>query len=388
MSDYYNVLGVSRSATPDEIKKAYRKNALKYHPDKNPGDAAAEKKFKEISEAYEVLSDSNKKQIYDQYGADALRGGMGGGPGGMGGAGGFSSTEEALRTFMNAFGGGGGGSIFESMFGFESGEGGGGAQQGASKKMNLTISFEEAILGTEKEASINNYATCESCDGSGAASAAAIKKCSRCNGSGVLQQNRGFFSMSAPCNSCGGQGKTISDPCKTCRGEGRQKKKQNIKIKVPAGIDNGMRLRLGGHGDAGPAGGPPGDLYVYINVEPHAVFQRDGDDVIIELPLSFTEVALGTKKEIPSPQGGTVRVDIPEGTQPDKVLRVRGKGAPNVHGQGNGDLLIKLALETPVRLSDKQKQLLKSFAELETEANSPRKKNFFDKVKSFFQPSS
>jgi molecular chaperone DnaJ len=192
--------------------------------------------------------------------------------------------------------------------------------------------------------------------------------------------------MSTTCASCGGHGKTISDPCKSCHGEGRLKKKQSVKIKVPAGIDNGMRLRLAGHGDAGSAGGPPGDLYVYINVEPHSVFQRDGDDVIIELPLSFTEAALGTKKEIPSPQGGPVKLDIPEGTQPDKLLRLRGKGAPNVHRQGDyGDLLVKIALETPVRLSDKQKQLLKTFAELETDLNSPRKKNFFDKMKSFFK---
>jgi molecular chaperone DnaJ len=393
MSDYYNILGVTRTASPEEIKKAYRKSALKYHPDKNPGDAAAEKKFKDISEAYEVLSDDKKKQIYDQYGADALRGGMGGpgGPGGPGGGmggmgGGFSSTEEALRTFMNAFGGGGGGggSIFESMFGFEEGSQSG-AQQGASKKMNLSISFEEAILGTEKEASISNYATCDTCDGSGATSPSAIKKCARCHGAGVTHQSRGFFSMSTTCTSCGGHGKTISDPCKSCHGEGRVKKKQSVKIKVPPGIDNGMRLRLAGHGDAGAAGGPPGDLYVYINVEPHSVFQRDGDDVVIELPLSFTEAALGAKKEIPSPQGGAVKLDIPEGTQPDKLLRLRGKGAPNVHGQGHGDLLIKIALETPVRLSDKQKQLLKTFAELETDVNSPRKKNFFDKMKSFFK---
>lgn len=382
MSDYYSLLGVTRSASAEEIKKAYRKSALKYHPDKNRGDAAAEKKFKEISEAYEVLSDDKKKQIYDQYGADALRAGMGGGPGGMGG-GGFSSTEEALRTFMNAFGGGGG-SIFESMFGFESGESSG-AQQGASKKMNLNISFEEAILGTEKEASITNYATCNTCDGSGAASPSAIKKCARCNGSGVVHQSRGFFSMSTPCQSCGGHGKTISDPCKNCRGEGRLKQKQSIKIKVPAGIDNGMRLRMSGHGDAGPGGGPSGDLYVYINVEPHPVFHRDGDDVIVELPLSFAEAALGADKEIPSPHGGSIQLAIPEGTQPDKVLRVRGKGASNVHGHGSGDLLVKIVLETPVRLSDKQKKLLKSFAELETDINSPRKKNFFDKVKSFFK---
>lgn len=383
MADYYDTLGVSRTANAEEIKKAYRKSALKYHPDKNPGDAAAEKKFKEISEAYEVLSDEKKRQIYDQYGPDALRGGMGGGPSGMGGMGGFSSMEEALRTFMGAFGGGGD-STFESIFGFESGEPSG-SQQGASKKMNLTISFEEAVKGTEKEASITNYVTCEHCHGSGAASPSAVKKCNRCHGAGVIHQSRGFFSMSTTCPTCHGRGKNISETCKNCHGEGRVKKKQSVKIKVPAGVDNGMRLRLSGYGDAGTGGGPAGDLYVYINVEPHPVFQRDGDDVIVELPLSFTEAALGTKKEIPSPHGGSVRIEIPEGTQPDKVLRIRGKGIPNVHGQGEGDLLVRISIETPVRLSEKQRELLRSFAKLETDDNSPRKKNFFDKVKSFFK---
>jgi molecular chaperone DnaJ len=386
MSDYYNVLGVTKTATADEIKKAYRKNALKYHPDKNPGDPAAEKKFKEISEAYEVLSDDKKRQIYDQYGADALRGGMGGGPGGMGGMGGFSSMEEALRTFMGAFGGGGGGeSIFDSFFGggFEQEQQG--AQQGASKKMSINITFEEAVNGTEKEAAITNYVSCTRCDGSGAASASAIKRCTRCSGSGMVHQSRGFFSMSSPCPTCHGHGKTISDPCKECHGEGRLKKKQNVTIKIPAGVDNGMRIRMAGYGDAGIGGGQPGDLYVYINVEPHAVFQRDGDDIIIELPITFTEAALGCKKEIPSPVGNPLRIEIAEGTQPDKVLRIKGKGAPNVHGQGEGDLLVRVSIETPVRLSDKQKDLLQKFAELETESNSPRKKNFFDKMKSFFK---
>jgi len=386
MADYYNILGVSKGASVDEVKKAYRKNALKYHPDKNPGDAAAEKKFKEISEAYEVLSDDKKRQIYDQYGADALKGmgGGSGGPGGMGGMGGFSSMEEALRTFMGAFGGGGGDSIFDSFFGGEQ-EQHSSVQQGASKKMSMTISFEDAVKGAEKEIVLTNYVSCSRCDGSGAASASAIKRCSRCQGSGMVHQSRGFFSMSSPCPTCHGQGKTISEPCKECHGEGRQKKKQNVTVKIPSGIDNGMRIRMGGHGDAGLGGGPPGDLYVYINVDPHPVFQRDGDDVIIEMPISFTEAALGTKKEIPSPVGSSLRIDIPEGTQPDKVFRVKGKGAPNVHGQGQGDLLVRVTIETPVRLTDKQKELLEKFAALETEGNSPRKQNFFDKVKSFFK---
>jgi molecular chaperone DnaJ len=386
MADYYDILGVSKGATDEEIKKAYRKNALKYHPDKNPGDAAAEKKFKEVSEAYEVLSDTQKRQIYDQYGPDALRGGMGG-PGGPGMGGGFSSMEEALRTFMGAFGGGGGGgdSIFDSLFGFEQGGGQQTNTQGASKKMSLNISFEEAIKGVEKEAAINNFTSCQKCRGSGAASASSIKKCSRCQGSGMVHQSRGFFSMSSACPTCQGLGKTISDPCKECHGDGRTKTRQQVTIKVPPGVDNGMRIRLAGQGDAGVQGGPPGDLYVYINVEPHPVFQREGDDVIVELPLSFTEAALGTHKEIPSPRGGLLKIEVPEGTQPDKMLRLRGKGAPNVHGQGDGDLLVKIDIETPVRLSNEQKEVLKKFANLETEANSPRKKNFFDKMKSFFK---
>lgn len=384
MSDYYKVLGIAKEASQEEIKKAYRKNAIKYHPDKNAGDPAAEKKFKEISEAYEVLSDEKKRQIYDQYGADAVNAGAGMG----GGAGGFSSMEEALRTFMGAFGGsqggGQGGGMFDSFFGFEGQEQDSGVRQGASKKMQITITFEEAVKGVDKEASITNYVSCSKCDGSGAASSSAIKKCTRCHGSGQIHQSRGFFSMASVCSTCHGAGKTITDPCTECRGSGRLKKKQQVTIKIPAGIDNGMRLRLAGHGDAGEGGGPPGDLYVYVSVEPHHFFQRQGDDIFVELPIGFTEAALGCKKEIPTPLGETARVNIPEGTQTDKMLRVKGEGVPNVHGQGKGDLLIKVIVETPVRLSDEQKELLKSFAALEKEQNSPRKKNFFEKIKSLF----
>ena len=384
MSDYYEILGLSRSASQDEIKKAYRKSALKYHPDRNPGDAQAEKKFKEISEAYEVLSDDKKRQIYDQYGADAVRNaGMGAGPGAHGG---FSSMEEALRTFMGAFGGGGGGggeSIFDSFFGFDS-EADGEARQGASKKMNLSISFEEAMKGIEKEVALTNYVSCTTCDGSGAASASGIKRCTRCKGSGQVHQSRGFFSMTSVCPQCYGKGKTITDPCGSCRGEGRVKEKQHIKIKVPAGVDTGMRLRMSGYGDAGEGGGPAGDLYVFISVEPHSVFEREGDDVYVELPLSFSEAGLGCKKELPTPHGGSCRINIPEGTQTDKILRVKGEGSPNVHGRGRGDMLVKVSVETPVNLSEKQKELLRQFGELEKEQNSPRKRSFLDKLKVFF----
>ncbi|MBI2743927.1 MAG: molecular chaperone DnaJ [Chlamydiales bacterium] len=382
MTDFYQTLGVQRGATPDEIKKAYRKNALKYHPDKNPDDPKAEAKFKEISEAYEVLSDEKKRQIYDQYGADALKGaaGMGGG-----GHGGFSSMEEALRTFMGAFGGSAGSdNIFGSMFGFDSDSPDSGSRAGASKKMNLTISFEEAVRGVEKEVSLTTYQSCTTCDGNGASSPDKIKRCPRCQGSGQVHQSRGFFSMAATCSQCYGRGKVITEACSTCQGEGRVKEKQRVKIKVPAGIDNGMRLRMSGYGDAGEGGGPPGDLYVFITVEPHEVFEREGDDVILEVPINFTEAALGCKKEIPSPLGKSCRITIPEGTQSGKVLRVKNEGIPNVHGQGRGDLLTKIIVETPVRLTEKQKDLLKTFGELEKENNSPRKQGFLDKITGFF----
>jgi len=384
MTDYYGTLGISKGATQDEIKKAYRKQALKYHPDKNPGDKEAEKKFKEISEAYEVLSDESKRQMYDQYGPDAFKAGMGG-PGGMGG-GGFSSMEEALHTFMNAFGGGrgGGDSIFDSFFGFDTDPSTAGVRQGASKKMNLTISFGEAMRGLEKEATVTNYDICSTCNGSGAASAGGVKTCSQCGGAGQVHQTRGFFSMTTICPSCHGEGKTITDPCKSCRGSGREKKKQTVKINVPPGVDTGMRLRMAGYGDAGEGGGPPGDLYVYITVRPHEIFKREGDDVLIELPVTFSEAALGTKKEMPTPTGGNARINIPEGTQNEKTFRIRGEGAPNVHGGSKGDLLVRVVVETPVGLNEKQKKLLQDFQKLEGDHNSPRKRTFFDKVKSLF----
>jgi molecular chaperone DnaJ len=383
MTDFYEVLGISRSATADDIKKAYRKGAIKYHPDKNPGDKVAEKKFKEVSEAYEILSDERKKQMYDQYGADAVRGGgMGGG-----GAGGFANMDEALRTFMGAFGGGGD-SIFESIFGggFEGG-GETGPRQGASKKMNLTISFEESMKGIEKEVILNNYVSCSTCHGKGAAKASSIKTCSTCKGRGQVNQTRGFFSMSAPCHTCQGRGQVITDPCTSCKGSGRVKEKQNVKIKIPAGIDNGMRLRMAGHGDAGEDGGPPGDLFVFIQVQPHSFFLRQDDNIHIEVPITFTEAALGCKKELPTPYGSTCKLPIPEGTQSGKTFKIRSEGAPNVHGHGKGDMIVKIVVETPVGLNDKQKELLKTFADTEGAHNSPQKRTFLDKLKGLFSNS-
>ena len=383
--DFYATLGVARDATPEEIKKAYRKKALECHPDRNQGDPKAEAQFKLVSEAYEVLSDDSRRRLYDQYGEDSLRGAGMGGPGGFpGGSRGFSSMEEALRTFMGAFGGGRGGgeSTFDSFFG------GGGfeeeARKGTSKKATVKISFQEAARGTEKELAIANYVACETCHGSGAKSRNGVKTCTTCQGKGQVYQSRGFFSMSSTCPHCGGAGQVITDPCKSCSGAGRIKEKLRVKVRIPAGVDNGMRLKMSGYGDAGEAGGLPGDLFVYIEVTPHEAFTREGDDVYLELPITFIEAALGTKKEVPTPFGEQVRIQIPDGTQNGKLLRISGKGFPNVHGQGHGDLLIRISVETPVRLSERQKEILRSFEETESPHNHPRKKTFLEKLKGFF----
>ena len=374
--NYYDILGVSKDATQEEIKKAYRKQALKYHPDKNPGDQKASDTFKQVSEAYEVISDENKRKIYDQYGEEGVKaqGGAGGGPG-------FSSMEEALRTFMGAFGGGS--SIFDNFFGFE-GPQGHYPQQGANKKIQVTVTFEEAAKGVQKEAVIVNLLTCSDCGGSGAASPSDVKHCGTCKGSGQLDQTRGFFSMTTTCPHCHGSGTVITKACTGCHGAGKLKKKQTIKIQIPPGIDSGMRLKMNGYGDSGENNGPPGDLYVYVTVTPHEVFQRDGDDLILELPISFTDAALGSKKDIPVLEGSSYRLTIPEGAQSGKVLRIRSQGFPNVHGNARGDLLIHLRVETPVNLSSEQKKLLQDFAQTEKPQNSPQSKSFFDKLKSFF----
>ncbi|MBS0656482.1 MAG: molecular chaperone DnaJ [Verrucomicrobia bacterium] len=383
MPDYYEVLGVSKGATQDEIKKAYRKKALESHPDRNPGNPEAEKQFKTISEAYEVLSDEKKRQMYDHYGADAVHGYAGAGAG----AHGYETMDEALRTFMGAFGGE---SVFDSLFG--GGRGGreerGYAQQGASKRVNMNISFEEAIKGVEKELSITNYVTCETCNGKRTTSPSGIKRCNRCGGQGQVFEQRGFFSMSMACPQCRGAGETITDPCKTCSGDGRVKAKKRVHVRIPAGVDSGMRLKLAGYGDAGPSGGEYGDLYVYINVEAHEFFERQGNDIILDLPVTVVEAALGAKKEVPSFSPNIARITIPEGTQSGKVFRVKGEGFPNVHGSGKGDLLVRVFVETPTNLSEKQRSLLAEFATLEAPANFPRKKGFLDRVKDFFGGSS
>lgn len=382
MADYYDILEVTRDSTIDEIKKAYRKKALKFHPDKNPGDPDAEKRFKEISEAYEVLSDEQKRKIYDRHGKEALSGAAGGHPGG------YSSMDEALRTFMEAFGGSGADSLFETYFGGGFGGGASAARmhrQGASKRVNITISFEEAAKGIDKELAITNYIRCSACQGRGASSSQGIKKCPRCNGAGQVHEQRGFFSMSMGCPECQGEGQVITDPCKTCHGEGVVKEKQHVKAHIPAGVDNGMRLKMSGYGDAGQGGGPAGDLYIFITVSPHDIFQREGNDIVLDLPISFAEAALGCKKEVPSLTTHACRITIPEGTQNGKIFRVKGEGFPNIHGQGKGDLLVRIFVETPTKLTEQQEQLLRQFSELEGPHNLPKRKGFLDKIKDLFK---
>lgn len=382
MTDYYHILGVSKSATEEEIKKAYRKKAMAFHPDRNPNDPNAEKKFKEVSEAYEALGDENKRRLYDQYGEEGLKGA---GMGGAGGAG-FSSMEEALKTFMGAFGGGSsGGSMFDSFFngGFEQ-DSRSHARQGASRKMSLIISFEDAVKGCEKEAMISKYKNCDSCYGEGTTSKQGIQTCPTCQGSGQIHQSRGFFSMTSACHECQGAGQVITDPCSTCHGAGKVKSKEKVTIKVPPGVDSGMRLKMSGQGDAGEHGGPSGDLYVFIEVKSHETFIRDGDNVILDLPITFPEAALGCKKEIPTPINGTYLLKIPEGTQSEKVFKIRGKGVSNVHGHGTGDLLVRIRVETPINLSPKQKDSLLAFQEMQTDQNHPKAKSFLDKLKVFF----
>ncbi len=374
MADYYETLGISRDAGPDEVKKAYRKQALKYHPDKNAGDPEAEKQFKEISQAYEVLSDPQKRELYDRYGEEGVMAGAG-----AAGAG-YGSMDEALRTFMGAFGGGGLDSIFDTFFG-----GGGGqmmGRPGASKKVTLDLAFEEAARGLDKEITLSNLALCKTCDGSGAARPEAVQMCQQCGGAGQVVQSRGFFSMSTVCPTCRGEGKIITETCGTCRGRGRNKEKQKVKIHIPAGVDDGMRLKMTGKGDAGESGGPPGDLYVFLRVADHALFKRQGDDLHLELPVGFAEAALGSVKEIPT-LDKTAKITIPEGTQGGKTLRIKAGGMPNVHGQGRGDLMVHIQVETPTGLTDRQRELLKEFGELEGAAQHPKKKSFKAKVKTF-----
>jgi molecular chaperone DnaJ len=366
--DYYEVLGVAKNASDEDIKKAYRKLAMKHHPDRNPDDKGAEEKFKEAKQAYEVLSDADKRAAYDQFGHAGVdqQSGMGGS--GFGG-GGFS---DAFSDIFGDIFGGGGGNRRDRVY------------RGADLRYNLEISLEEAARGTETKIRIPTLEECGVCHGSGAKPGTAPTTCSTCGGHGQVRIQQGFFSVQQTCPRCGGTGKMVSDPCPSCHGEGRVKKHKTLSVKIPAGVDNGDRIRLGGEGEAGVNGGPPGDLYVVIHLKEHPVFKRDGDDLHCEMPISFATAALGGEVEIPTLEGHA-KIKIPAETQSGKVFRLRGKGIKGVRSQAPGDLLCHMQIETPVNLSERQRELLHEFDSLSRgRNNNPRAQSFMDKVKSFF----
>ncbi|WP_417760422.1 molecular chaperone DnaJ [Shewanella sp.] len=371
--DYYEVLGVGRDASERDIKKAYKRLAMKFHPDRNPGDKEAEAKFKEVKEAYEILTDEQKKAAYDQYGHSAFeQGGMGGGGFGGGGA-----------DFSDIFG-----DVFGDIFG--GGRRGGGQRQaarGSDLRYNLELSLEEAVRGVSRELRIPTLATCDVCSGSGAKKGTSATTCGTCHGAGQVQMRQGFFAVQQTCPTCHGRGKIIKDPCNKCHGDGRVEKSKTLNVKIPAGVDTGDRIRLAGEGEAGEFGAPAGDLYVQVTVREHPIFVRDGNNLYCEVPISFAKAALGGEIEVPT-LDGKVNLKIPAETQTGRMFRLRGKGVKSVRSSAIGDLLCKVVLETPVNLSDKQKELLQEFeATLSGEArkHSPKAEGWFDGVKKFFQ---
>ena len=372
--DLYETLGVSRSASADEIKKAYRKLAIKYHPDKNQGNKEAEEKFKEISHAYEILSDSKKRAQYDQFGEAAFQNGGGGG----------GAYQDPFDIFSQVFGGGGG-SIFEDLFG------GGrasraqrGPQRGDDLRYDLQITFEEAIYGADKKIEIPKLVQCDECGGSGCEKGSSKKRCSRCGGSGQTTVSQGFFTMRQPCPACRGTGEVIEKPCKKCRGDGRVQTKKQLQIHIPPGVDSGSKLRISGEGGAGPMGGPAGDLYIFIHVSASKVFVREGTDLLCEVPISFTTACLGGIIDVPTTTGKT-RMKVPAGTQSGTILRLKGKGVVALRGGSRGDLHIRLIIETPTKLDSKAEKLLKEFEEATKESNYPKAAEFAKTAEKFMK---
>ena len=372
--DYYEVLGVSKGASEDEIKKAYKKMARKYHPDLNPGDKSAEEKFKEVNEAYEVLSDADKRARYDQYGHAGVDPNFGAGGFGGGFDGGFDFGDL--------------GDIFGSFFG--GGFGGGrrtnpnAPQRGESIRMAVTISFEEAAFGCEKEVTVERYEACDTCHGSGCAPGTSPEVCPDCHGTGTVQVRRqtpmGVFATSSPCPKCGGKGRIIHQPCKDCRGSGMVRKKKTIQASIPAGIDNGQTISIRGQGHAGKNGGPAGDLLITITVRPHELFRREGTSVLCEAPITFAQAVLGAELEIPTIDG-KVKYELPEGTQSGTTFRLKGKGIPSINGRGRGDQYVTVYIETPRNLNKEQKEALKKFAESVGDNNYEERRKFFKKFK-------
>lgn len=375
-ADYYEILGVGKDANERDIKKAYKRMAMKYHPDRTKGDKDLEAKFKDVKEAYEVLSDPAKRQAYDQYGHaafDQSRGGFGGGAGGAGGA-----------DFSDIFG-----DVFGDIFG--GGRRGGGGQRaarGADLRYNLEMSLEEAVRGKEVELQIPSLGECGDCGGSGAAKGSKAETCDYCHGAGQIQMRQGFFAVQQTCPQCGGRGKVIKNPCRTCRGEGRVERTKTLNVKIPAGVDTGDRIRLSGEGEAGEHGAPAGDLYVQVHVREHDIFKRDGSNLYCEVPISFTHAALGGEVEVPT-LDGKVKLKIPAETQTGRMFRLRGKGVKSVRNGVTGDLICKAVVETPVNLSEQQKDFLRQLDDSmgkgdEAAKYRPKERGFFDGVKKFF----
>lgn len=370
-ADYYEVLGVSRDCSDQELKSAYRKQALKYHPDRNPGDHTAEEKFKEASEAYQVLSDPDKRAAYDRYGHAGVNGG-----------GGFAGGP---------FGGGVGvdlGDIFGDLFGEMFNMGGGGqrtsrVQRGDDLRYDLTIDFEDAIFGAETEIKLRRLDTCPNCKGTGSSSGRGPATCSQCHGRGQIRYQQGFFSVARTCAACRGTGSVISDPCTTCRGEGRASAEFKLKVKIPPGVEEGTRIRYAGEGDVGRAGGPKGDLYIVLSVRPHDFFERQGYDLYCVIPISFPQAALGAEIDIPGIDG-PIALKIPEGTQSGKELRVRGRGVPHLNDKGKGDLVVKVIVEIPKKLTRAQRDLIAQLAESMTVDNKPASPSLLEKMKELF----
>jgi molecular chaperone DnaJ len=374
--DFYDVLGVPKGSSAEDLKKAYRSKAKELHPDRNSDNPNAEAQFKEVNEAYEVLKDADKKAAYDRYGHAAFEGGMGGARGGYPGGGGNGDFASAFSD------------VFEDLFGdFMGGRGGGQsrsrAQRGSDLRYNLRVSLEEAFKGVQKTINVPTSTACETCRGSGAEGGAEPTTCPTCSGMGKVRAQQGFFTVERTCPTCNGMGQIIKNPCRSCGGQGRIEKERALSVNIPAGVETGTRIRLAGEGEAGLRGGPSGDLYIFIEVKEHALFQRDGAHLFCRVPVSMATAAMGGEVEVPTIDGGRSRVKVPAGAQSGKQLRLRAKGMPALRGGGVGDMLIELAVETPVNLTARQKELLREFEKL-SEENNPEGSSFFSKVKGFW----
>ncbi|MEM6758824.1 MAG: molecular chaperone DnaJ [Pseudomonadota bacterium] len=374
--DYYDVLGVSKGASSDEIKKGYRRKAKELHPDRNADNPNAEAQFKEANEAYEILKDAEKKAAYDRFGHAAFEGGMGGSGGRPGG--GFGGGQGDFGSFSDVFD-----DLFGDIMGGRGGGGGRRAARGSDLRYNLRVSLEDAFKGMQKTINVPTSVTCASCNGTGAEGGSEPTTCPTCSGMGKVRAQQGFFTVERTCPTCNGMGQIIKDPCKVCAGAGRVEKDRALNVNIPAGVETGTRIRLAGEGEAGMRGGPSGDLYIFIDVQEHKLFERDGNNLFCRVPVSMGTAALGGSIEVPTIDGGRGRVQIPAGSQSGRQMRLRSKGMPALRGGGTGDMFIELAVETPVNLTARQKEILREFEDL-SEENNPESSSFFSSVKSFW----